>query len=77
MVFREVQNLLYFVFIFRILKFKRSIQIIEHDFHIEISLQIKIYIFFKKILFFRRVKNHYYWMMQKSLDQQTLYLSKK
>jgi hypothetical protein len=45
MVLREVQNLPYFASVSRIWKFKRSIQTIEHDLHIELSLEIKFYFF--------------------------------
>jgi hypothetical protein len=42
---RESQNFHCFAFLFQISKFKWPIQTIEHDFHIEISLEIKFYFF--------------------------------
>jgi hypothetical protein len=49
----EVQDLLYFAFVSRFYKFKWPIQTVEHDLLIEISLEIKFYIFLNVLLFFR------------------------
>jgi hypothetical protein len=55
---REAQNIPCFASLSRIWKSKRPIQTIEHDLHIEISLEIKLYIFLKLLLFYRWVENH-------------------
>jgi hypothetical protein len=52
MVLREAQNLLCFASVSQIYKFKRPIQTVEHHLHIEISLEIKIYIFLNFFYYF-------------------------
>jgi hypothetical protein len=50
MVLREAQNLSYFASVSQIWKFKRPIQTVEHDFHIELSLEIKIHRALRRII---------------------------
>jgi hypothetical protein len=56
MVVHELQNLTCFAFVSRILKLKWSIQTIEHDLHIEISFEIKFYIFLNFFYFLDEYK---------------------
>jgi hypothetical protein len=52
MVIRKAQKFSCFVFVTRIRKFKRPIQTFEHDLHIELFFEIKIYIFFEIFCYF-------------------------
>jgi N-glycosylase/DNA lyase len=44
-------------FVFRVRISNLNVQTVEHDLHIELSLEVKIYVFFNFLLFFRWVQN--------------------
>lgn len=67
-VFYKVRIGLYFTFKSRIIKFKRPIQIIQCNPYLKILLDTKFYIK-KNCCVFLWMKNHYYWIVQKLLNQ--------
>jgi hypothetical protein len=76
MVLREAQNLSCFASVSRTWKFKWLILTIEHDLHIDISLEIKFYIFWKFLLFFKWIQNLLIWWFLHHPKLAILYPSK-